>query len=187
MNARRFFLLHPWVIAVIGSLAMFGVLGHWALDRSPPFIQKHLDPIAPVHAGEEVIISADVERQHKRSCSATVFRELLDGNGILHSPFVEKAALSAESIKAQDTREPNKLRRAFPLPDTLPAGKTSILSHLAYRCAGNPLHAFWPILIDLEWTFQVLPPVVLPAVIDLKPKGTPEDPISVTVEPKGKP
>lgn len=174
-----------------------GLFIYWALDRAPPFIQHHLDPIAPVHAGEEVTISADVERQHERHCAADVTRELLDANGVLHTPFVEKALLSATSIKEQDVRERNKLRRAFHLPDTLPSGPTTILTHLAYRCAGNPLHSLWPgpILIDLKWSFIVLPPaqkpaVVLPVVVapvENKPKGTPDDPISVTVTPKAKP
>lgn len=159
---------HPRFFWWAGACLLASVLTYFAADRKPPFYQRHVDPIAAVRAGDEVLISADVEREHRRHCSATVYRELLDANGILHSPFVDRAILSAESIQAQDDREQNKLRRAFPLPDNLPAGRTSILTHLAYRCAGNPLHLVWPILIDLEWTFQVLPPepktvVVIPS------------------------
>jgi hypothetical protein len=150
-----------WILAVFGGLA---VIAWWALDRDPPFRELRYYQPAPVHAGEDVSIELDVDRDVERSCSVSVSRFFMDSAGY-RTDYSPPQFLNAEGIKKREAVDQGKLKLKFRIPDSMPEGRATLNTESLYSCAGNPLHAIWPIRVSSSWAFDVLPPAKVKTII----------------------
>jgi hypothetical protein len=150
-----------WMLAVLGGI---GIVTYWAMDREPPFRELRYYQPAPVSAGEDVAIELDVDRDLDRSCSVSVSRFFTDSAGY-RTDYSPPQFLNAEGIKRRELADAGKLRLKFRIPDNMPEGPASLNTESLYSCAGNPLHAIWPIRVSSSWKFFVLPPSKVKTII----------------------
>lgn len=141
----------PWVLVIYVVLQ----LGMWVADRAVPFrALSHTS--TPVHPGETVRLTINVERELWRDCSTTFSRYMLDSTGGRRD-LVSGQFMSADNIRDLDRTSPGQLILDIDIPTTYKPGLVRHLTSLEYEC--NPVHRlFWPIRTTMEVDFIVSPP-----------------------------
>ncbi len=135
-------------LVVIGSV--FGTLGMWANDRTPPTAVISAEPTASsVAPGGILEIEYKVIRT--RSCATKVERMLFDSRRVRH------VLTDLEFEAAPGPLGPDKYTSVLPIPAHFARGEGRYRAVTSYRC--NPLHALWPIpAMTADVSFDVVGP-----------------------------
>lgn len=179
-----------WAVTVGASLCLpILLISYLIYERDSPAIVGPQTTIPKVFAGEEVVIEVPVRRDIDRDCSMRVNRDLVDSTHALRS-LITSQDVSAQGMRDREKTSPGLLKMRMVVPANTPSGEAHVLSNDFFTCPRNPTTWFFPIAVNLDWTIHVKPAPTKTEIVNPvndKPKGTPEDPVSVTIEPKAKP
>jgi hypothetical protein len=143
-----------WDIAVcVLFWACIAKVGYWMVDRAPPFRLVSYE-VPPAKRGGVASVTAVVERDTSRGCSASFSRYLFDSRGFRYALGNEES-MTAEMIARMNARAPGRLQVAVPLPEAMAPGPARYVTDLRYVC--NPSHFFRPIEVVMEVHLEVLP------------------------------
>lgn len=138
---------------------------HW--DSQPPSILGPQTSIPSVHAGEELQLDMDNQRDLTRGCSMEISRDLVDSTKQRRTLFASQK-VSAQGFRDRERLSPGRLKIVIPIPAGVPSGEAHILTNAIYRCPRNMAELFIPIEESYDWKFVVLPPepktvIIIPA------------------------
>lgn len=144
--AASFMWVAKWLIA--------GMILSWIwflFDRAPPITVVSVEP-ASAKPGEFVTITAHVQRDMRRECSAKMSRYIFDASGARFD--MGDSGISADMITSLERKAPGLLKVSFQIPLAASEGRAELMSVLDYQC--NRTHILWPIVVTTRLPFTVL-------------------------------
>lgn len=160
MRAVTYLLDKTRVVAQITLVVGLVMLLGYALDREPPFRVLSVEPAA-AYPGDMVTIRAHVWRDMDRDCSVSWSRFLFaPGVGRVD---IASATAGASLVRRLERLDPGRLTITIQVPPTATAGQATLATELDYAC--NKFHSLvWPIHVEADFPFTVLPYPSLPPV-----------------------
>ena len=126
---------------------------YWAVDDAPPYevMQYTATNGKP---GERVTVDGAVKRDLSRPCTVSVRRYIVDSTGAEYES--QRQTLDLEAARERERTMPGRVKFAATLPMMIHPGTARHVVALAYTC--NPLHYIFPIKMQVQYQFEVLPP-----------------------------
>lgn len=128
------------------------VLAHWAINRVNPVRVVSQDHIPTGRPGEQILLTARVERDLDPQCAVDVSRVIITNNGFRFTP--EEFTYTREALAESTRIDPDKMRIAIQIPVGAPKGPATIYTTLTYHC--NLLDRIWPIRTTTVLKFEVI-------------------------------
>ena len=144
---RRLMII-PYVIIAV----TVAVLVHWSIDRVRPVRVIDQEFIPKGKPGDQILLTARVERDLDPQCAVDVSRVILTNNGFRFTP--EEFTYTREALAESTRIDPDKMRIAIQIPIGAPKGPATIYTTLTYHC--NLLDRIWPIRTTTVLKFEVI-------------------------------